>query len=197
MQGPVEITFKDIKKTSELEDLINQKIAKLERICNYMISCRVIVERPQTYPDRGNPHRVRIDIKVPPAHEIVAKQSASEGDMHDPLQTVIIKTFNAAERQLKELTDRQHRETKTHPNQQVTGIVDKLFPDRGYGFIKTIDTNRDVYFHRNSVLHDDFDRLQIGTGVRFTSETGEKGLQASSVAIVFKARPSTANENRQ
>src|SRR6056297_3348302 len=107
MQGPVEISFKKVKKTPELENLIRTKIAKLEKICNYMISCRVMVEKPQTYPDTGNPHRVRIDITVPPSHEIIAKQSASEGDMHDPLTVIITKTFQAAERQLKELTQRQ------------------------------------------------------------------------------------------
>jgi len=198
MQVPVEISFKDINKTPELEDLINQKIARLEKICNYIISCRVMIERPQKYPDTGNPHRVRIDITVPPAHEIVARQSASEGDMHNPLETVIIKTFQAAERQLKELTERQHGEVKTHPQQQVMGVVEKLFIDQEYGFIKTTDTSEDIYFHKNSVLHGDFDRLTIGTGVRFVVEQGDKGLQASSVEIIYKPGPGyeSSAENR-
>lgn len=189
MQLPAEISFKNVNKTPELEDLIKQKIARLDKICDYMTSCRVMIERPQKYPDTGNPHRVRIDITVPPAHEIVAKQSASEGDMHDPLATVITKTFHAAERQLKELTERQHGEVKTHPQQQVMGIVDKLFTDQEYGFIKTVDTSEDIYFHKNSVLHGDFDKLTVGTGVRFVAEQGDKGIQASSVEIIYKPGP--------
>jgi cold shock CspA family protein/ribosome-associated translation inhibitor RaiA len=189
VQVPLQISFKDGTRSLRLEQLINKKIAKLERICSYMISCRVTVEKPQAYPDTGNPYRVRIDIKVPPAHEIVVKQSASEGDMHDPLPTVITKVFHAAERRLKELTERQHGEVKTHPQQQVMGIVHRLFPDQDYGFIKTADTGEDVYFHRNSVLHRGFDRLTIGTGVRFVVEQGQKGLQASSVEIQFKSGP--------
>jgi cold shock CspA family protein len=106
--------------------------------------------------------------------------------MHDPLHTVITKTFQAAERQLRNLTERQHGQVKTHPQQQVMGIVDNLFAERGYGFIKTLGTQQDIYFHRNSVLHDDFDRLTIGTGVRFVAREGEKGLQASSVEIVYR-----------
>ena len=39
-----------------------------------------------------------------------------------------------------------------------------------------MDTQDEVYFHRNSVLHDDFDRLTIGMGVRYVAEDGEKGL---------------------
>ena len=151
-----------------------------------MISCRVTIERPQKYPDTGNPHRVRINIKVPHSHEIIARHSSSEGDMHDPLTAIINKTFQAAERQLKELTEKQHGLVKTHPQQQVMGIVDKLFIDDGYGFIRTIDTSDEVYFHKNSVLHNDFDKIKVGTGVRFVAEIGEKGLQASSVEIVDK-----------
>lgn len=187
MQGPVQISFKDVIKTPGLEVLIHRKINKLEKICDHIISCRLTIERPQKYPDTGNPYRIRIDLTVPPGHEIVAKQSSSEGNMHDPLEKVIKQTFNAAERQLKELTEKQHREVKTHPQQQVMGIIHKLFADRGFGFIKTVDTQQEIYFHRNSVLHEDFDRLAVGTGVRFVAEQANKGLQASTVEIIYKA----------
>jgi cold shock CspA family protein len=43
-----------------------------------------------------------------------------------------------------------------------------------------------VYFHRNSVLHGDFERLAVGTEVRFTPQDGDEGPQASSVQIVSK-----------
>ena len=36
------------------------------------------------------------------------------------------------------------------------------------------------------MLHDGFDRLEIGTAVRFEQEEGEKGPQASTVQIVDK-----------
>jgi cold shock CspA family protein/ribosome-associated translation inhibitor RaiA len=186
VQGSVEITFKGVRKTKELEDLIHRKIAKLERVSRRVVSCRVAVERRQKHQERGNPYQVRIDVTVPPAHELVSKQSASEGDMHDPLETVITRAFDAAERQLKELTKRQRGDVKTHPQQQEMGIVQQVFGDQGYGFIKTVDTGEDVYFHRNSILHGDFGRLAVGTGVRFVAELGEKGLQASSVEIVYK-----------
>ena len=186
MQGTVEITFKDINKTPEYEQVIREKIDKLEKFCNYMISCRVIVERPQKYPDTANPYRVRIYITVPPSHEIIAKESASQGGIHDNLLTVINRTFHAAERQLKELNRRLHGEVKTHPQQQVMGIVHSVSKEDGYGFIKTVESQEDIYFHKNSVLHHDYERMEVGTGVRFTAEQGEKGLQASSVEIVFK-----------
>jgi len=66
---------------------------------------------------------------------------------------------------------------------QSHGIVEKLF-DEGYGFLRALDDDRQVYFHRNSVLHDDFERLAIGTEVRFTPREGDDGPQASSVQVV-------------
>ena len=45
---------------------------------------------------------------------------------------------------------------------------------------------RDVYFHRNSVLNDEFDHLEVGAEVRFAEEMGDKGPQASTVATIGK-----------
>lgn len=186
MQGTTSVSFKDIVKTPEIEALIQKKIAKLERFCDYLISCRVIIEQPQRHQEVGNPYRVRIDMKVPPAHELVVQEPSSKGDMHDPLNVVITKTFHKAERILKGLVEKQRGNIKFHPQQQVMGIVHSLFPEQGYGFIKTVDTQQDIYFHHNSVLHNEFNDLQLGTGVRFNAEEGNKGIQASSVEIVYK-----------
>ncbi len=108
--------------------------------------------------------------------------------MHDPLDIVLKHAFASASRQLRKLVEQQRGAVKTHPDQQVTAVVHKLFPQEGYGFLRTVDTQDEIYFHRNSVLHDEFDQLAIGTGVRYTAEEGEKGLQATSVQIMDKPR---------
>lgn len=186
MDRPAQIVVKNVRKTQDLTDLINKKVAKLEKICSHMMSCRVAIERPQQHIESGNPYRVRIDMTVPPGHELVAKEESGKGDMHEPLPGVLKNAFHSAERQLKKLVDKQQGQVKTHPQQEVMGIVNRIFPEKNYGFIKTVDTGEDIYFHRNSVMHDDFDRIKVGTGVRFEAEQGEKGLQASSVEIMYK-----------
>jgi cold shock CspA family protein len=93
-----------------------------------------------------------------------------------------------AERQLKELTRRQRESEKSKTNdsaQDTIALVTKLFPEQDYGFLKTLD-GQDVYFHRNSVLHGDFDRLELGTGVRYVAQEDDQGLRASTVQIVDK-----------
>jgi cold shock CspA family protein len=61
----------------------------------------------------------------------------------------------------------------------------RLVPQEDYGIIQS-STGKEVYFHRNSVLHDDFDSLTVGCEVRYAEEAGEKGPQASTVAPIGK-----------
>jgi cold shock CspA family protein/ribosome-associated translation inhibitor RaiA len=184
MQVPLEISFKGIVNTTEIEDLIRSRAAKLERVCSYITSCRVAVEKRQEHQRVGNPYRVRIDITVPPGHELVVRREPTQGDMHDPLEVVLRHAFDVAARQLQKLVSLQHGDVKAHPEQQAMAVIHRLFPEAGYGFLKTVDTREDIYFHRNSVLHNHFDQLEIGMGVRYAAEVGEKGLQATTVQIV-------------
>lgn len=185
MQVPLEISFKNVPKNESIEMLINDKAEKLEQICDYLTSCRVAVDKPHEHQRTGNPYQVVIEIHAPPKHDIVVRREAGEGELHEPLDSVLRNAFDAARRQLQELVERQRGEIKKHPEQEAAAIVSKLYPKEDYGFIKTLD-DQEIYFHRNSVVNDDFDRLEIGTGVRYVTREGEKGLQASTVQIVDK-----------
>ena len=101
------------------------------------------------------------------------------------MPVLISEAFDAVSRQLRKLMEKQQRRQKTHPQQERIAFVIRLFADEGYGFIKTLE-GRELYFHRNSVLNDDFDRLEIGTGVRYVPGAGDKGPKASTLQIVDK-----------
>lgn len=185
MQVPLTVTFRNVYKNPGIENLINRQAAKLERVCDYIVSCRVAVEKPQEHQRSGNSFRVRIDVTVPPEHELVVTRQAGEGDMHAELATVIRDAFGAMRRQLRKLVEKQHGDIKAHPEQELRGVVVRLFREQGYGFIKGRD-GQEVYFHKNSLPGDDFERLEIGTGVQWMEEEGDKGPQASTVRIVDK-----------
>jgi cold shock CspA family protein len=192
MRVPPEISFRNLEKTEFLEDLIREKVARLERLCDYLISCRVAVESPQEHQESGQPFRVRIDLKVPPGHELVATKEPTEGDIHNELPGVLRDAFGALERQLKKLVEQQRGEIKRHPEQETNAFVSKIFKEENYGFLKALD-GREVYFHRNSVLQDDFDRLEVGTGVRYVEVQGEEGPQASTVQVLDKPGAKTTS----
>lgn len=185
MQVPVDITYRDVPKTDAIETLIQDKVTKLEEVCDHIIGCHVAVEKPHKRPQSGSPYRVRIDLTVPPGHELAVTKNPGEGTQYAPLEAVIRDAFEAARRQLVELVERQSNAVKEHPQQEMAAIVTKLFSEEGYGFLRTLD-GREIYFHRNSVLNDEFDRLELGTGVQFFLSSGEKGPQASTVKLVNK-----------
>jgi cold shock CspA family protein len=186
MQITPDVTYRNVPKTDAIESLVQEKIGKLEQFCDYMNSCRVAVEKVHDHPNSGSPYRVRIDMTIPPSHELVVSRNPGEGNQYEPLETVIRDAFDAARRQLVELVERQRDEVKEHPQQEMQAVVTKLFKEDGYGFLKTIDTGREIYFHKNSVTHHDFDRLEVGTGVHFAEGQGQMGPQATTVQIVNK-----------
>ncbi|MEB3151730.1 MAG: HPF/RaiA family ribosome-associated protein [Sphaerospermopsis sp.] len=183
-----EITYRNVEKSEAIDNLIHEKIAKLENICNYINSCHIAIEKIHDRPRSGSPYRVRIDLTVPPGHELAAEKNPGEGVQYQPLDAVVRETFDAMRQQLVKLTQLQRASEQAgryEEAQESTGLVTKLFREDGYGFLKTLD-GREIYFHQNSVLHHDFDRLGIGTGVHFSLEDGEEGPQASTVKIVDK-----------
>jgi hypothetical protein len=52
------------------------------------------------------------------------------------------------------------------------GTVKEIFPD--HGFLETAD-GRGTYFNQANVLDGHFDRLRVGTAVRFAEEAGDRG----------------------
>jgi len=59
-------------------------------------------------------------------------------------------------------------------------VVARLFPEDGYGFLRTSE-GREIYFNERSVLKGAFPRLRVGSLVRFAEEAGDEGPQASTV----------------
>ena len=179
-----EITYRHLEKTAPIQSLIEEKIAKLEQFCDYMNSCRVVVEKENDHPSSGSPYRVSIDVTIPHNRELAVVESPDRGKQYPPLEAVIRDAFEAMRRQLLSITTEQKGERKVHPEQQVSATVTKLFAEQGYGFLKEISTGKEVYFHRNSVTNDDFERLAVGSGVRYKETMGEMGPQATTVQLL-------------
>ena len=118
---------------------------------------------------------------IVPGAELVVGRAPDEDAVHRDLYAAIDDAFDAAGRVLQDHARRRRGDTKAH-EQERHARVSKLFLDEGYGFLETPEGD-EVYFHRNSVLHRAFVRLQIGTDVRFVEEVGERGMQASTVVV--------------
>lgn len=151
---------------------------KLQQFFSRVLSCRVTVSAPNRWAQAGPvTYQVRIDLTVP-GEELVVERQANE-NLLDAIQDA----FRAAGRRLQDyavrLASTNPAEAQARPGRARVG---RLFPWEGYGFLQTPD-GREIYFHRNSVLQGAFDRLEVGTEVRFAEEEGDEGPQASSVSL--------------
>ncbi|WP_394823643.1 HPF/RaiA family ribosome-associated protein [Pendulispora albinea] len=177
---PCQLTFRDFSPSPSLGDLIRKKVDKLDHLFGAIIGCRVVIEAPHRKHHHGRHYHVRIDITVPNG-ELVVGRDPPEKAAHEDAYAAIEDAFDDAERVLHEHARRVRRDVKRHDGVS-RARVKKLFADEGYGFLETRD-GREIYFHRNSVLHHGFNRLRIGEEVRYAEEDGDKGPQASTVAV--------------
>jgi len=176
MKIPIQITFRNMPHSDAIETKISQKAAKLDKYYDRIMSCRVVVEESQRRQHQGKLFSVKIDITVP-GKEIAVTREENE----DPY-VAVRDAFNTAARWLEEHARRKRGEVKTH-EAPPTGRIIRIFPDQSHGFIITPD-HREIYFHRNSVLNDDFSQLRLGVPVTFIEEQGKEGPQAARVVII-------------
>ncbi len=207
MKIPLQITFRNMPPSNAIEENIREKAAKLDSLFDGIMSCRVIVEAPHRHHHKGKAYEVRIDMTVPGGELVVnrapkrldAAKSVSPEELekvlteshepskhaaHEDVYVTIRDAFNAAGRKLQDYARRRRGKTKTHEAAPLARVV-RLFPVEDYGFIETPD-GRELYFHKNSVLHPGFERLEVGAEVYYAEELGEKGPQASTVRAVAR-----------
>ena len=186
MQESLQISYREVTPSPAIEDAIRERAGKLDELYGRITGCRVLVESPHRHHHQGRLFHVRVEVTVP-GRVIVVNREPQDNHAHEDVYVAIRDAFNAAKRQLEEHVRETRGVTKQHDDPP-TGRVARLFPDDGYGFIETSD-GREVYFHANSVVDQTFERLEVGTVVRFAEEQGEQGPQASSVHIA--GRPYT------
>jgi ribosome-associated translation inhibitor RaiA len=107
MQMPVEIHYRDVEKTDAIDRLVRQKVDKLDRVFDRLISCRVAIERPQKPREGKSPYRVRIEVTAPPGHDLVVRREPGEARSYESLRTILVGAFKAMREQLASLRGRQ------------------------------------------------------------------------------------------
>jgi ribosomal subunit interface protein len=175
MKIPLQITFRNMPHSGAIEAKINEKAAKLDRFYDRIMSCRVVVEESQRRRHQGKLFSVHIDITA------TGKELAVTREENEDPYVALRDAFNTTVRRLEEHAQRKRGDVKAHEASSLGRII-KIFPDQSYGFIISSD-QREIYFHANSVLKDEFHKLKFGTEVMFVEEQGKEGPQAARVAM--------------
>jgi ribosome-associated translation inhibitor RaiA len=182
MQKEPRIAFQNMDASPALESDIRERIARLEEFHARLIGCSVVVQAPHRHSRKGRIYEIRIDLSLPGEDIAVTRESGLD-HAHEDVHVALRDAFDAARRLLE---DRQRREaphrSKKHPDVG-HGLVVRLFAEDGYGFLETADV-REVYFQRNGLTGQTWDRIAVGSKLRFKELDGDKGPFATQVTLM-------------
>lgn len=117
MQIPLQITFHGLDHSDAVENLVREKVNKLEQFFDRLTSCRVAIESHHKSTSnlhvKGSSYLVRISLGVP-GTELVAK---CESEEREEIQATVRRAFEVVERQLKEFAAIQRGDVKSRAAQ--------------------------------------------------------------------------------
>jgi ribosome-associated translation inhibitor RaiA len=128
MKVPLELAYRNLRKTEYHENLIRDKVRKLEQFCDYINSCHVSIEKEHQHQKIGRPFRVRITLTIPQCKEIIIDRDPNRGSIHKTLESEIRDAFNAAARQLKKIKRKQRGQVKRHPWSKKSMVEKEALP---------------------------------------------------------------------
>ncbi len=118
MQGPIQIHFEHLDPSEFIEGKIREEAEKLEQIYDHITSMRVVVARPQHRHHKGDTYQVRIHVTVPGAADIAVTRDPGDRNAHDDAYVTIRDAFEAAKRQLRDLSRQREGHAKAHDAQK-------------------------------------------------------------------------------
>jgi len=128
MQLPLQITFRRIAASDAIEARIRKEVAKLERFCDYIMGCRVVVEAPHAHRHQGKLYHVRITLTVPDS-ELVVSREQHGNHSHEDAYVAVRDAFSAIQRQLDDyLKYRRQGRPKNHRPAPVPEQIAEAMP---------------------------------------------------------------------
>jgi len=173
-----------MKPSAAVERNIRERAKRLDKFSAHIMSCRVVVEAPHRRHHQGNLYHVSIAVRLQGHTAIDVTRDPEKHHAHEDIYVAIRDAFDAARRRVEDYARRRRGQVKQH-DVPAHGIIVQLFPEEDYGTIATPDDRR-VYFHRNSIVGTDIEKLEVDAQVRFVEEMGEHGPQASTVKLIGK-----------
>jgi ribosome-associated translation inhibitor RaiA/cold shock CspA family protein len=188
MQVPLEIAFHNITSSAWAEDQIRARVAKLEKLYDRLVSCRVRVDQRASNQNNTIPPVVHIELGIPGRKDLVVSHEPDhlQHKFQAPdLHNAINEAFRIAEDQLatyKAKLQRRGKDGHHDAENQFLGQVAEITPEEDFGFLMTKEGGL-LYFHRNSLLSGDFDALNRGDELYYIETMGDTGPIASKVRV--------------
>ena len=171
----LEIESRNVDMTSRWKSEIEIRMADLQERHQNLIHGRVTLTKNLHHKKLANVAEALIVVTLPGRHTMTARKE--DKTFEEAIRTA----FDALAIELRKYREKRGRtEVRTSPIPPLRGVICKLFPKEGYGFILK-EGGGEVYFHKHALQDLTFEELNDGTDVAFNMEDGEKGPQATTV----------------
>jgi cold shock CspA family protein/ribosome-associated translation inhibitor RaiA len=173
----LEIESRHVDMTPRWKTEIESRMADLQRGHEDLLHGRVTLTKNPHHKQLDNVAEALIVVSLPGRHTFTARKEDKtfEEAMRHAFEAVAIELRKYREK-------RAHIEVRLPPVPPHHGVICKLFPQEGYGFLLK-EGGGEVYFHRHALQGLSFEQLEDGMEVVFNIEQGDKGPQATVVTL--------------
>ena len=111
MISDTQVVFRGIDHSQAVEEAVQKRAEKLQRYTDQIQSLRVTLESPHNNHHKGKVYHVGVEAFIP-NHDIVVNHEQHDKHSHEDIYVAIRDTFDAVERQIKELAEKQRRQSR-------------------------------------------------------------------------------------
>lgn len=173
----LEIESRNVEMTPRWKAEIEARMADLQRGHDDLIHGRVTLTKNRHHKQQAHVAEALVVVSLPGRHTMTARKEDKT------FEEAIREAFDAVAIELRKFREkRATTEVRIPPVPPHRGVIVKLFPKEGYGFILR-EGGGEVYFHAHALQDLAFEQLEDGMEVMFGLEEGEKGPQATAVRI--------------
>ncbi len=169
------IESRNVRMTPRWKQEIEERIAVLQQNGHDdLIHARVTLTKNAHHKKDQRVAEAVIVVTAPGRHTFTARKEDKT------FEEAIRSAFAALTIELSKFREKRAKKEVRLPPIPLRGVISKLFPQEGYGFILQ-EGGGEVYFHKNALHGLAFEDLEDGLEVAFNIEDGEKGPQATTV----------------
>ncbi|MDC8447709.1 MAG: cold shock domain-containing protein [Nitrospira sp.] len=173
----LEIESRNVTMTPRWKMEIEARMDDLQRGHDDLIHGRVTLTKNRHHKKLANVAEALVIVTLPGRHTMTARKE------NKTFEEAIREAFDAVGIELRKYRDKRAKtEVRLPPVPPYRGVISKLFPQEQYGFILR-EGGGEVYFHANALQGLAFEELEDGTEVVFGLEQGDKGPQATVIAL--------------
>lgn len=172
------IESRNVAMTPRWKSEIEKRMEDLNAGQEDILHARVTLTKNLHHKKLTNVAEALVVVTLPGRHTFTARKEDKT------FEEAIRSSFAAVDIEMRKYREKRASKEVRLPVIPLRGVVCKLFPKEGYGFILQ-EGGGEVYFHRNALHGLAFAELEDGTEVAFNVEEGEKGPQATTVNPVL------------